>query len=57
MDYNFFKLNFRVVSKTVISITAILLFVCIGEVEQLSAHTKKYTTAQRKTTTRKGVEY
>lgn len=57
MDYNFFKLNFRVVSKTVICVTAILLFVCIGEVEQLGAQTKKYTTAQRKTTTRKGVEY
>ena len=45
MDYNFFKLKFRFLPRTVICITAILLFVCIGEVEQLSAQTKKYTTA------------
>ena len=54
MDYNFFKLFFRVLSKRVICITAILLFGCIG-IEQSSAQTKKYTSAQRNTTTGKGV--
>ncbi|MDE6256190.1 MAG: hypothetical protein K2M39_08365 [Muribaculaceae bacterium] len=55
MDNYLFKLNLRVLLRTVICITALLIFVCTGEIEQLSAQTKKYTTAQRKTTTRKGV--